>query len=79
MNKNTSHESQSDHIPEFTKQELQTAIECLGRGTAGDEKVIKAEDLNDCDERSERNMKDIFNVIAKQESNDPAILEKKLW
>ena len=38
-----------ESIPEFTKQELQTAIDCLQKGKSGDNKGIKAEDIKGCE------------------------------
>ena len=59
------------HIPEFTKRELQTAIDCLKKGKnqeTGDTKGMKAEDIKGCDDETKELMRDIFNEIIKQES-----------
>ena len=61
------HESQNYHIPEVTKQELQTAIDCLKIGKTGDTIRMKAVDLRDCDDETKENMEDIFNEITEQE------------
>ena len=61
------HESQNYQIPDVTKQELQTAIDCLKIGKTGDTKDVNVEDLIDCDDETKENMEDIFNEITERE------------
>ena len=56
--------TRSEHIPEFTKQELQAAIE-----KSGDTKGIKAEDIKESDDETKEMMREIFNEVIRQESD----------
>ena len=76
VDRNDSHENKSDHFPELTEQELQTAIDWLKRGKAGDTKGIKAEDLKGCDDEAKEMMRSIFNEIITQESKAPNFWRK---
>ena len=61
---------------EFTKQELQTAIDCLKKGKAGDTKGIMAEDLKGCDGETRDLMRDTFNMTLNEDPLTPSAWEK---
>ena len=75
MNRNTSQERQSAHLPEFTEQELETAIGGLTKRTGCRHNGIEAEDLISCDETQEM-MRGIFNEIIKQGSMSSELVER---
>ena len=60
------------HIPNFTKRELQHAIDCLKKGTAGGTKGIKAEDHKECSDDTKEIKSGIFNEMIKQECMAPS-------
>ena len=74
VNRNTSQERQSDHIPEFTEQEQHTAMDGLKKGKAADTRGIEAEDLKACDETVGM-MRGNFNEITKQGSMASKLVE----
>ena len=46
----------SDHIPEFTKQDLQAAIDSLKRGKSEDSNGITAQDMKESDDETKEMM-----------------------
>ena len=62
------HENKNKYIPDFSKQEIQTAIDCLKRGKSGDTEGIRAEDLKESDDETRKTMRTVLNEIIKQES-----------
>ena len=66
----------SDHIPEFTKQELQAAIDCLKKGKSGDTMGIKVEDIRKSDDERKGMMREIFNEVMRHESMVPEAWRK---
>ena len=73
--KDENHED-SEHIPEFTKQGLQTAIDCLKKGNAGDRNGVKAEDTKESDDKTKEMTTEIFNEVNKQENMTPEAWRK---
>ena len=64
------------NIPEFTKQELQTAMGCLTKGKAGDTKGIKVGDIKECDDETKEMMEEIFSEVIRQENMAPEAWRK---
>ena len=71
VDESDSRENKSEHIPVFTKQELQTAIDCPKRGRAGDTKGIKTEDLKECDDATKEMMRNLFRRDHQTRKHDP--------
>ena len=70
------HEDKNKYIPDFTKQEIQTAVDCLKRGTSGDTKGIKAGLIQVSDHETKEMMRTVFNELIKQESVTPEAWKK---
>ena len=64
QNKTAESESMKE-IPEFTKKEMQDAIDRIERGNASDSNGIRADDIKECDEETKEMMRPIFNEIIK--------------
>ena len=71
VDESENHEDRSEHIPEFKKQELQTEIDCLKRGTTRRHKGNQADDLKQCDDETKEMMREIINEVIKQEMMAP--------
>ena len=62
---------QDNFIKEFTKSEIQDAIDRLKRGKAKDSNGIRAEQLKNCSDDTKEKIRTIFNEIAQQENFTP--------
>ena len=71
IDESENHEDRSEHIPEFTKQELQTGIDCLKRVKTRRHKRNQADDLKQCDDETKEMMREIINEVFKQEMMVP--------
>ena len=60
-----------EEIPEFTREELQAAIDRLKKGKAGDSNGIRAEDIKACGEETKEMVRQIFNEVPKQKESTP--------
>ena len=58
-------------IPEFTKSEIQDAIDRLKKGKAKDSNGIRAEQLKNCSDDTKEKIRTIFNDILRQEDFTP--------
>ena len=62
---------QHNSIPEFTKNEIQDAIDRLNKGKARDSNGIREEQLKNCSDETKEKIRTIFNEIAQQEDFTP--------
>ena len=60
-----------ERIPEFTKEEMQAAINRLKCGKARDSNGIRAEDIKGCDEETKEWIRQIFNEVLQQKDCTP--------
>ena len=58
-------------MPEFTKNEVQAAIDSLKKGKASDSNGIRAEDIKACGEATKEMIRQIFNEVPNQEDCTP--------
>ena len=75
VDRRESREDNSDLIPEFSQQELQTAIYCLKGGKACDTKEIKARRPRRMRRRDERNDERHFQRYHQTRRHGPKILK----
>ena len=52
-----------NEMPDFTQDEIQTAIDSLKRGEASDNNRIRAEDIKTCDGTTKEMIRQIFNEV----------------
>ena len=62
---------QFNPIPEFTKSEIQDAIERLKKGKAKDSSGVQADQLKNCSDNAKERIRMIFNEILRQEDFTP--------
>ena len=58
-------------IPEITTEELQTAISKLKKGKSPDNKGIRAEDIEACDDATREMVRKLFNEIVNRNNFTP--------
>ena len=63
--------TEHDPIPEFTKNEIQDAIDRLKKGKAKDSSGVRAEQLKNCSDKTKEKIRTIFNEITRQEDFTP--------
>ena len=63
--------SQIETIPEFTTEEMQAAIDRLKKGKARDSSGVRAEQPKICSDDTKEKIRNIFNVIARQDDFTP--------
>ena len=64
-------------VPQFTQDEVQTAIDSFKRGTSSDNDGIRAEDIKTCDGTTKKMTRQIFNEVMKQEDCTPETRRRK--
>ena len=64
-------EKKHGQIAEFTKEEMQAAIDRLKFGKARDSNGIRAEDVKGCDEETKERIRQIFNEVLQQRDCTP--------
>ena len=81
-------DDEKTEIPEFTQDEVQTAIDSLKNGKSSDSNGIRAEDIKTCDDTTKEMIRQIFNEVVKQEDFTPetwrrihieVIYKKEMW
>ena len=55
--------TRKNEIPEFTQDEVQTAIDSFKKGKASDNNGIRAEDIKTCDDTTKEMIRQIFNEV----------------
>ena len=65
-----------ERIPEFTKEEIQVAVDRLKCGKARDSNGITAEDIKGCDEKTKEWIRQIFNEAPQQKDCTPEFWRK---
>ena len=68
--------SQHNSISEFTKNEIQDAIDRLKKGKAKDSNESRAEQLKNCSDDTKEKIRTIFNEIVQQENFTPKCWRK---
>ena len=58
-------------IPEFTKKEIQTAIDQVKRGKCSDSNGIRAEDIKGCDDEAKDMVRQIINKVLEKDDGTP--------
>ena len=71
VDENENQKDRSEHILEFTKQELRAAIDSLKKRKSGDCKGIRAEDIKESDDETKETMREIFKRHHQTRKHDP--------
>ena len=78
VNEDENRETRSEHFPEFTKQELQAAIDSLKKRKSGDTKRIKAEDIKESDDETKEIVRENFERSHQTGKHGPRSVEKSV-